>query len=88
MMTPVELEQLLDAAAGKAESLRNAGVLYVEVGEVKLHLAPPELSLPDLGPGDQSEPIDPLSDPATFGREDGSVPGFERVRQRRQREEP
>lgn len=68
----------LDLLIAKAPALRTAGVLAVELGNVRFQMTPPEMQMPAqttdrrTGP----PPADPLDDPALFGRRDGSLPGF------------
>jgi hypothetical protein len=79
----------LYAIAEAARVLRAAGVLRLEVDGLKLELAatetmsPISVSLDDALPysplPDLSDEVDALNDPATFGRRDGKVPGFQRA---------
>jgi hypothetical protein len=79
----------LYAIAEAARALRAAGVLRLEVDGLKLELAAPEATptaseshidaLPYSPLPDLSDEVDALNDPATFGRRDGKVPGFQRA---------
>ncbi|HVJ93292.1 MAG TPA: hypothetical protein VM580_26005 [Labilithrix sp.] len=70
-----DFESLCEAIVKHAPNLREAGVLEVELGDVKLTLAPIE---PEPADGPSEEPdldVDPLEDTDTYG---GHVPGFPR----------
>lgn len=80
-----QIATLLDLVAAKARELRSAGVRQLELP----NLIRIELDAPDAGPlveargvvemnvaGDE-DLSDPLNDPATFGRRDGKLPGFQ-----------
>jgi hypothetical protein len=68
--------ETLTLIADRAEALRKAGVLVVQVGEFSAQLAPwNDPGQPDRSPAEQTY-SDPLLDPATYPG--GRVPGFER----------
>lgn len=78
-MTKAEHEKLIDLLIEKGPRLRESGVLYVEVGNVKAQLAaidPPSEALDNGKP--EPEFSDPLEDPALYGN--GVVPGFAKLR--------
>lgn len=81
MAIPSEPEALMDPApwfaliCAHVVELRRSGVLVLELGPMRLQLAPPTSVLDRVR---DPEPADPLDDPATFG---GSVPGFVRLHQ-------
>ena len=75
----------LDYIAEKAKALRAAGVRKLVIDGLTLELDPPDS--PELAPDKATyssltdlPDADPLNDPATFGRRDGSVPGFDKTR--------
>lgn len=77
MPTP---EEWLDLIEKRASRLRAAGVTHVELEGFKVDLAapePPEIVIANAEPP-APDYSDPLDDPATYGRRDGSVPGFRR----------
>lgn len=84
-MTHDDIAQRLKLIAEAAPGLRAAGVMAVDVGDVRLRLAPPYGPLdpePPVVPG-EAKPTEPttepepdvLDDPATYV--DGVVPGYE-----------
>jgi hypothetical protein len=72
--TPAEL---LDLLVTRANALRASGVRRVELEGLSFDLAAPEPDPSESG-ADEADGSDPLYDPATFGRRDGKVPGFQR----------
>jgi hypothetical protein len=84
-MKPADANKLLALVARRAKELRDAGVLRVELPELRLELAPADYtpradtaehaggSVRTVDIGDDS---DPFNDPTTFAMRDGSVPGF------------
>lgn len=74
--TPADILTLI---AERAESLRRAGVLAVQVDNFSVQLAPysePDPVADRPGPVEVEMHSDPLRDPATYA--DGRVPGFTR----------
>ena len=71
-------ERLLQLLIDKARALRAAGVTHVELEGLAFDLAPAELEMAEVVPEERLEELDPLNDPATYGRLDGRVPGFPR----------
>lgn len=69
---------ILTLIAERAESLRKAGVLAVQVDNFSVQLAPYSEPSPIAigGPETEIAHSDPLRDPATYA--DGRVPGFTR----------
>jgi hypothetical protein len=72
---------LLDLLVERAPGLREVGVRRVELAGLAFELAEPRLTL-EQGPSradvQLADEMDPLMDPATYGRSDGRVPGFTR----------
>lgn len=71
-------EKWLDLLIARAGDLRKAGVTRVELDGCTVDLAPPEQPLVPLELHEEDEVRDPLSDPATYGRSGGWLPGFPR----------
>ncbi len=68
---------ILTLIADRAESLRKAGVLVVQVGDFSAQLAPWTEDAPASTTRDaEREYSDPLHDPSTYPG--GRVPGFDR----------
>lgn len=83
-MTHDDFAQRLKLIAEAAPGLRAAGVMAVDVGDVRLRLAPPygppdaeQPTPPDAKPAEPTTEPEPdvLDDPATYV--DGVVPGYE-----------
>ena len=73
----------LRAACEMAAKCRNAGVLEVTISGMHLVLAPREpekVKVDSDDDQDNNHSQDPMADPATFARADGSVPGFAKLR--------
>lgn len=74
--------QMLTLIAERATELRAVGVRRVELPGLVLELAPGEAAEPSsaaiVPPLELVEDPDPLNDPVTFARRDGSIPGFKR----------
>lgn len=76
-MSPVELGLLVAEVVKRAPALRDAGVLELAIGEVSMKFAPAVVYQPDVTIDEPDpEPVDALSDPATYGLPPGSrLPG-------------
>lgn len=76
-----EAGDMLDLLISKASALRAAGYTEVSIGDMTAKLSPPEPEPVAAEKHDQHppSPIDPLSDPATYGG--GRVPGFPRPKE-------
>jgi hypothetical protein len=80
--------RLLSLIAARAKELRAAGVLRVELPELRLELSPVESTPAPQQTADGGsvrtiemvEDPDPLNDPSTFGTTDGSLPGYKSKR--------
>lgn len=78
-MTPADWLQLI---AERAKELRAAGVRKLEMPELRLELDAWEPEPMAARDSDKDRTVviegdsDPFNDPATFGRRDGSLPGF------------
>lgn len=71
MTQPTSAEQWLDLIEKRAKGLREAGVKRIELDGCKVDLAPTEPDVGGLFEKEQpTEPLDPLDDPATYGRRD------------------
>ena len=76
-MTAAEASDLLDVLIRKAPGLRTAGVLALELGEVKVQLMPHHDDAPKNAQ-QATQSGDPFKDPATYGRGMGEqLPGYE-----------
>lgn len=71
-----DLESVCQLLTEHAPKLREAGVLELEVGDIRVKLADPDP--PDLEDEDEDEPsvADPMQDGETYGRR--TPPGYER----------
>lgn len=81
-MTPPTPAELLDLLVERADRLRAAGVLRLELEGLKVELAPAAPTIDpnkrrDAEPEPAEDDVDPFRDPATFGLRAG-VPGFTR----------
>jgi hypothetical protein len=96
-MTAADLGAVLDAIAGRATALRDAGVREVSVDGISVKLAAPEpkVSLVDTKSQPQPQNTRPgvAEDPGTYGLPPGSPvpgidwgPGYEAASKRRKRE--
>jgi hypothetical protein len=74
-----DFEAICSAIVKHAPDLRAAGVLELEIGDVKLTLAEPEPEVPDDLDDEKPALVKPLDDPDTFG---GHVPRFQRPQRR------
>lgn len=81
-MTTKDAADLLELIAARAQVLQERGVRRVELGDgVAFTLAAPELAAAPAAPArDDDEVLDPLDDPATFGRPSGDGPRPRRTR--------
>jgi hypothetical protein len=76
------ISDVLDAVIARAEMLRTRGVRVVQVDGFRIELDPPEPAITPamvaeaIASQEQTDEIDPLDDPATFGRKSGT-PGFD-----------
>jgi len=76
--------QLFTLLQEHAEGLRGKGVRVVKVGAFEFALDPPEIRLPEQQARRPEGLLgDPLSDPATYARGNGRIPGFPRIREMR-----
>lgn len=83
-MTTEDALTVLDAVAQKAPELRASGVTRLEIGELKIEIAPDSAralreAFDAAASGRSSEYSDPLLDPVTYGRSGGAAPQFRRV---------
>jgi hypothetical protein len=76
-MTPADL---LDLVIDRAPRLRASGVRCVQIDGLRVELDPVEVApvfqTISLGSEPEEQDIDPLFDPATYGRKSGT-PGFD-----------
>ncbi len=71
---PLTPAALLDVLIAKAPALRAAGVLFVELGEIKFQISPPEPAA--VAGSESAESTDPFRDPTLYGLNRGT-PGFD-----------
>lgn len=71
----LELAAVLRVIVKLAPGLRAAGVFRIEVDGVRAEMEPMQSAAGEKLP---PRPSDPMKDPDTFGRNDGSVPGLRR----------
>lgn len=85
-MADQPLAEVLALLVERAPALREAGVLELEHGSLKVRLAPHVDTSVSADPGPREE-LPPLEDPESYGLPPGSpVPGFAALRKRRQGE--
>ena len=77
----------IDLIARNAVRLRDAGVVRLSLEGVELELSPAAVKEEEEERGgvEDIDAGDPLQDPATYGRRDGRLPGFERLLRERGR---
>lgn len=75
-MNAAELREQLAIITAEAPELRKAGVRALKLGDVEISLTPHDVAVSFSQDG-ESDPSDPLDDPATFGRSAG-VPRLRR----------
>jgi hypothetical protein len=73
-----DFEGYLEAMIRLSPGLREAGVSSFAIGDVVVRLEDPQPKIVMSGQPDEEHRGDPLSDPMTFGRLAGGVPGYPR----------
>ncbi len=68
-------EQWLDLLIRKAPALRSAGVTTIDLVGCRFEISPEMPQLEQSDQGQQEHTLEPLDDPATYGRL-GRVPGY------------